>query len=415
MNVADALADVARGAGAGMALGPIGAVAGGVGGLVLDLAPEIGKSLFGVNGAQTATDVAKAVETTSGTSDAAAATQKLQTDTAAAAELRIKLAQIAAARQAEEDSARNAQLAANIANTADARGHTVRLAQLGSSLAWGAPVISLVVVIAFFVVLMVIALRGIPPGAETILNVMLGFLGSAFGAVVGYWVGSSSGSAQKTEVLGNLAAQAQPIPASTSITTTPPPHPSTTITSTGGTAPVAPVPFSQGPAPLGPPLSFDAAFEGVIGVEGGYVNNPSDPGGETKYGISKRAFPNEDIKNLTLERAKELYRQEYWTPLKTDQMPAPLAFELFDFAVNSGPRTAVTCLQELVGAKQDGSVGPQTLLCIAHAVQTTSATAVCRDYMAARMRYLRSLPTWHTFERGWTARLATVESKAQVV
>jgi len=250
MNLGDALADVAKGAGAGIVLGPIGAVAGGVGGLVLDLAPEIGKSLFGDKGGQTAAAVARAVESAAGTSDAAAATQKLQADPAAALVLRLKLAQIAAARQTEEDEARNAQLAAHIANTSDARSQTVKLAQLGSSLAWGAPVISLIVVIAFFTVLMVIALHGIPAGAETILNVMLGFLGSAFGAVVGYWVGSSSGSAQKTEVLGNLAAQPKAVPPSTSITTTLPPHPSTTVTTTGGAAPVAPVPFPPSPRGL---------------------------------------------------------------------------------------------------------------------------------------------------------------------
>jgi hypothetical protein len=247
MKLEDALAAIARGAGTGMTFGPIGAAAGGVAGLVLNLAPEIGKSLFGDKGGQTAVEVARAVEAVTGTSDAAAAMQKLQAEPATALDLRVKLAQIAAARQAEEDSARNAQLAANIANTSDARGQTVKLAEVGSSIAWGAPVVSLVVVIAFFAVLMVVALRGIPTGAETILNVMLGFLGSAFGAVLGYWVGSSSGSAQKTEVLGSLAAQAKSIPSSTSITTTPPPHPSTTITTTGGAAAGAPVPFSPNP------------------------------------------------------------------------------------------------------------------------------------------------------------------------
>ncbi len=86
--------------------------------------------------------------------------------------------------------------------------------------------------------------------------------------------------------------------------------------------------------------SFDKAFEFTIGVEGGYVNDPSDSGGETKYGISKRWHPDEDIKGMTLERAKELYLDGYWTPCKCDSVVYPLDCILFDTAVNMGNNTA---------------------------------------------------------------------------
>ncbi len=80
--------------------------------------------------------------------------------------------------------------------------------------------------------------------------------------------------------------------------------------------------------------SFEKAFALTVGVEGGYVNDSRDPGGETKYGIAKRYHPDEDIKNLTLERAKEIYLNEYWIPAKCDNTPTPMDICLFDSQVN---------------------------------------------------------------------------------
>src|SRR4030042_2435969 len=85
---------------------------------------------------------------------------------------------------------------------------------------------------------------------------------------------------------------------------------------------------------------FEKAFEIVIGLEGGYSDNPADPGGETKYGISKRAFPDLDIKNRTLEQAKEIYLVEYWAKSCCDDLVSPLNIYLFDAAVNIGVGTA---------------------------------------------------------------------------
>lgn len=82
---------------------------------------------------------------------------------------------------------------------------------------------------------------------------------------------------------------------------------------------------------------FEPAFAIVIGIEAGYVNNPRDPGGETKFGISKRAYPNEDIQNLTLERARELYRRDYWDKCGLDALSWEMALIEFDAAVNQGP------------------------------------------------------------------------------
>jgi lysozyme family protein len=83
--------------------------------------------------------------------------------------------------------------------------------------------------------------------------------------------------------------------------------------------------------------NFDAAFLLVVGAEGGYVNNSIDPGGETKYGISRRAYPDLNIAALTIDDAKEIYRRDYWAPLGLDAKPWGTALLKFDAAVNQGP------------------------------------------------------------------------------
>jgi lysozyme family protein len=86
--------------------------------------------------------------------------------------------------------------------------------------------------------------------------------------------------------------------------------------------------------------NFEKSVEFVLKHEGGYVNNSADPGGETKYGISRRAFPDEDIKNLTVDRAKEIYQKHFWEPLGCEELSTQLALVHFDTAVNCGKSRA---------------------------------------------------------------------------
>lgn len=126
-------------------------------------------------------------------------------------------------------------------------------------------------------------------------------------------------------------------------------------------------------------MSFQSAFEMVIGTEGGYVNDPHDPGGETKYGISKRAYPDLDIENLTLEQAKDIYLRDYWGPAGCGAaMDDALATLLFDCAVNQG----------VFRAKQ-----------IAGLAKTPAA------FQAERALHYASLPTFQRYGRGWMRRL----------
>ena len=112
---------------------------------------------------------------------------------------------------------------------------------------------------------------------------------------------------------------------------------------------------------------FDEIIEVVLEHEGGYVNDPDDPGGETKYGISKKAYPDEDIKELTVERAKELYKRDYWDRYRTGDLPDRLRHIYVDMCINMGGGRAIKILQEACNSKNsnkidvDGGMGPMTI------------------------------------------------------
>lgn len=149
-------------------------------------------------------------------------------------------------------------------------------------------------------------------------------------------------------------------------------------------------------------MLFDEAFSKLIGNEGGYVNDPKDPGGETKYGISKRSYPGEDIANLTLDRAKEIYKRDFWAPVGCDAVPDELKFDLFDTAVNSGVQAALKLLQRACGEHDDGVLGPLTL----QAVQSVPAARLRARFAGHRLHLMTGLPTWERFGRGWAHRVA---------
>jgi lysozyme family protein len=147
---------------------------------------------------------------------------------------------------------------------------------------------------------------------------------------------------------------------------------------------------------------FDQCFDKLISHEGGYVNDPRDPGGETKYGISKRAYPQVDIKNLTLDAAKAIYKRDYWDRAQCDKLPPQLAYLLFDAAVNSGIGQAIRFLQRAVNLADDGVIGPMTLA----AVGRVDAEAISARFLGQRLEFMTKLTTWDTFGKGWARRIA---------
>lgn len=149
---------------------------------------------------------------------------------------------------------------------------------------------------------------------------------------------------------------------------------------------------------------WDNAFDLLMSVEGGYVNDPKDKGGETKYGISKKSYPNEDIANLTIDRAKKIYKRDYWDRCKCDSIPDCLSVALFDFAVHSGTKLAIKKLQESLGVKSDGIIGNQTI----GAANRIPSNRVLNDYFWRRIIYLIKLKDFKTYGSGWGNRLDKV-------
>lgn len=149
-------------------------------------------------------------------------------------------------------------------------------------------------------------------------------------------------------------------------------------------------------------MDFDKAFARLIGHEGGYVNDPRDPGGETKFGISKRSYPQLDIKSLTLAEAKAICRRDYWDRAQCARLPDGVAIEVFDAAVNSGPGQAVRWLQRAVGVADDGHVGPLTLAAVAR----MDPEALQARYYGLRLDFMTRLSGWDAFGRGWARRIA---------
>ncbi|MDT7951714.1 MAG: hypothetical protein RQ966_09435 [Acetobacteraceae bacterium] len=200
--------DAARGAAAGSVVPGIGTAVGAVGGVALDLAPELGQWLFGPGSANTVKAVQTAVQTVTGSADIGDQVQAL-TNPDLARTLRVQLASIAASRAADAAKAAQDQLVAQLADVANARATTVQLAAAGSPMAWGAAVVSVVVLAAFGSAMMMTLFRPIPQNAEPVLNVLLGSLTAMATSVVSYWVGSSVGSARKDARLGTLMAHSR--------------------------------------------------------------------------------------------------------------------------------------------------------------------------------------------------------------
>lgn len=149
-------------------------------------------------------------------------------------------------------------------------------------------------------------------------------------------------------------------------------------------------------------MTFDTAFDRLLGSEGGYVKYKDDPGGETNWGISKRTYPHLDIKHLSREEAKTIYRRDFWNRINADKLPDGVAFQTFDFAVNSGIETAVRYLQRAVGVADDGHWGPVSQAAANNATETDMIMAL----NAERLDYMTRLKNWSVASKGWVHRVA---------
>ena len=149
-------------------------------------------------------------------------------------------------------------------------------------------------------------------------------------------------------------------------------------------------------------MTFNDAIDRVLGHEGGYVNDPSDPGGETQWGISKRSYPHINIKELTREGAKGIYLRDFWQPLNGDKLYDGVAYQLLDFAINSGIETAIRYLQRAIGVADDGHWGPVSQ----KAADMMSESDQIMALNAERLDLMTRLKNWPQHGRGWARRIA---------
>ena len=151
--------------------------------------------------------------------------------------------------------------------------------------------------------------------------------------------------------------------------------------------------------------NFDRAFVELLGYEGGYSNHPDDPGGETNWGVTIAVARANgyvgDMKDMDQTVAKAIYAKLYWLPA-FDALPYPVAFQIFDAAVNSGVGQAVRWLQRAVGVADDGKLGPLTLA----AISAAPVAAVVLLFNAERLTFMTNLSTWPSFGKGWARRIA---------
>lgn len=149
-------------------------------------------------------------------------------------------------------------------------------------------------------------------------------------------------------------------------------------------------------------IDFAAAIERVLSLEGGYVNDPADPGGETQWGISKRSYPTVNIRSLTRDEAILLYERDFWVPVVALIRDPALQYQMLDAAVNHGMGNAVRMLQRAVDAQDDGHWGNESKVALAmldvHDVQLL--------FIAERLEFFTRLKTFTNFGRGWARRIA---------
>ena len=163
--------------------------------------------------------------------------------------------------------------------------------------------------------------------------------------------------------------------------------------------------------------NFDRCLELVLKHEGGFVNHPRDPGGATNQGVTqavydafrrKRSLATQTVRRILPAEVRAIYRAQYWDAVRGDDLPAGVDYCAFDFAVNSGVSRSAKFLQRAAGVTDDGRVGPATVA----AVRGRDAGDLVSDVCTARLAFLRRLPHWPTFGKGWQRRVDDVRAFA---
>ena len=155
--------------------------------------------------------------------------------------------------------------------------------------------------------------------------------------------------------------------------------------------------------------NYVTCLEMILHHEGGYVNHPKDPGGETNLGVTKRVYEDfggtKDMKDLVREDVEPIYKKNYWDRMKCDDVPSGLDLCLFDFGVNAGTGRSAKYLQRMIGTVADGGIGPNTLKALGAYIEEVGTESAIKNFQSKRQEYYESLSTFETFGRGWTRRV----------
>jgi len=162
--------------------------------------------------------------------------------------------------------------------------------------------------------------------------------------------------------------------------------------------------------------NWQKAFEQMLASEGGYVHHPSDPGGMTNLGVTKRVWEEwvgresneKEMRSLTPEMVEPLYKRKFWDAVRGNELPAGISYLIFDFAVNAGVGRSIKTLQSATGVTPDGGFGPMTMA----AVQAIDPVELIEKFSQGKEDFYRSLNTFETFGKGWLNRVAAVKVKA---
>ena len=162
--------------------------------------------------------------------------------------------------------------------------------------------------------------------------------------------------------------------------------------------------------------NYQKCLETILHHEGGYVDHPDDPGGETNLGVTKKVYEEwggtKNMKDLTVEDVAPIYKKNYWDRVKGDELPSGLDLCVFDFGVNAGTGRAAKYLQNMVGATADGAIGPATLRAVHAYVQIEGLEHAIGEYQHKRQGYYEGLKHFATFGRGWTRRVSETTALA---
>ena len=165
--------------------------------------------------------------------------------------------------------------------------------------------------------------------------------------------------------------------------------------------------------------NYDKCLKAILHHEGGYVNHPKDPGGETNLGVTKRVYiehgGTKDMKELTVEDVAPIYKKGYWDKMKGDDLPGGLDLCVFDFGVNAGPGRSAKYLQTMIGTVADGGIGPNTLKAVNAYVSEHGINKSIENFQEARQGYYEKLSTFETFGRGWTRRVTETTDLAKTM